>query len=718
MKSRREFLNSAAALPLVAAGLAASLREALAAPPPRSLAATSISTSTSTTGNGLLIGSSIEAGMFKNLVRSLANVQSNAGYAYPAILDVNGYPKSSPTYNIFGIIPQPSTLTASTQMVLKWTGTGSVQLARGAPGFNVVSGSQFVSGSAAYNLTVTGSNPRVVFTFNGAVPASVSFYFLAGAQFSGMGGLVYCRLTDESAVDTATTPDAMFDDNYVAAYQSMKARVFRPMQWTNPNFGNVSRASYIANWQTSLVISDQRWVPSAWAGSTTGTNTYSCPKQPDGANTYADGEMIQLQFSNANTSTTVSLNSGSRGAVPVINNTGTPLAAGQIQANSLATLTYDAILKAFLWQAGGQTQCLPFELQVGFANRIGANYWCNLPNYLDDASISSIAAIVRGRLATTATAYFEYGNEIWNFGFQSSAWSAARGAALGFPSDNNRQIYGWYGLRVRQVMANITSTWAPRQSSQLKRVMAFQAFGPVLATWTYRFEGADLTANYPAYAAAGYPNYNVSPNRPIDYCDVLSYATYYSGAQCTNFDANYIGNGAAGIAALLAAADNFASGESSKMSVALAFLDNDFRAGALSTGTKEWQTLLGLTTVNGPGIYAPWDAQAAKYNKLVECYEGGFESNFPSVQACSAMGLDQGYGGPTGKIANLLTAYKNSTLFASLVQTQLANFFAQPHSRTAAWYVFATGPSQWSITSGGPYDPKFQSWNGLTTYKY
>jgi hypothetical protein len=718
MKSRREFLSSATALPLVAAGLGASLREALAGPPPRSLAATAVATSTSTTGNGLLIGAGMEPGMFKNLARSLAWVQSNAGYAYPAILDVNGYPKSSPTYNIFGLISHPSTLTASTQMVLKWTGTGSIQLASGAPGFTVVSGSQFVSGSAAYNLTVNGSNPRVVFTFNGTVPAAVTFMFLAGAQFSGMGGLVYCRLTDESAVDTATTPDAMFDDNYVAAYRSMNARVFRPMQWTSPNFGNVSRASYIANWQTSLVISDQRWVPSAWAGSTTGTNIYSCPKQPDGTNAYVDGEMIQLQFSNANTSTTVSLNSGSRGAVPVISNIGQPLGAGQIQANSLATLTYDAILKAFLLQVGGQTQCMPFELQVGFANRIGANYWCNLPSYLDDASISSIAAIVRDRLATTATAYFEYGNEIWNFGFQSTVWALARGAALGFPSDSNRHIYGWYGLRVRQVMANITSTWAPRQSSQLKRVMAFQAFGPVLGTTLYRFEGADLNgASYPAYAAAGYPNYNVSPNRPIDYCDVLSYATYYSGAQCTNFDANYVASGATGIAGLLSAADNFASSVSSKMSAALAFLDNDFHAGALSTGTQAWQTLVGLTTVNGPGIYAPWEAQAVKYNKLVECYEGGFESSFPSVQACSAMGIDQGYGGPTGKIANLLTAYKNSTLFASLVQTQLANFFAQPHSRTAAWYLFA-GPSQWSITSGGPYDPKFQSWNGLTSYKY
>lgn len=714
MKSRREFLTSVAGAPFLAAGLGGSTGQALAAPPPRSARKTA-----ATTTNGLLIGSSIEGGMFKNLCQSLVSLQSKPGYAYPAILDENGYPKSTPTYNIFGVVPHPSMLTNSTQMVLKWTGTGTVQLAAGAPGFTIVSGSQFVLGSAAYSLTVTGTNPRVVFTYNGTVPPTVPMYFLAGAQYSGMAGLVYCRQTDEAAIAAATSPDAMFDDNYVAAYQALKARVFRPMQWSNPNFGNVSRARYVANWQSSINISSQRWAPGAWAGSTGGINSYSCSMQPDGTSAYVDGEMIQLQFSNANTSATVTLNAGGRGAVPILTSTGQPLRIGQLEANSLATLTYDSMLNAFLWQADGQTPCIPFELQVGFANRIGANFWCNLPYHIDDASISSIAATVRDRLATGATAYFEYANEIWNFGFQSTGWATARGASLGLPSDNNRQLYGWYGLRVRQIMANITSSWAPRPSSQLKRVMAFQAFGPVLGTKTYRFEGADLNGStYPTYAAAGYPNYNTAPDRPIDYCDVLSYATYYSGAQCTNADANYLAHGGApAIAGLLSAADGFASGVSSAMSAALSFLDNDFRAGVLSTGTPGWETLVGLTTVNGVGIYAPWEALATNYNKSVECYEGGFEASYPSTQACSTMGIDQSYGGPSGKIASLLNAYKNTTLFASLVQTQLGNFFAQPHSMTAAWYLL-DGGNQWSITTGGPYSSKFQSWNGLTSYAY
>ncbi|QND70436.1 hypothetical protein [Tardiphaga robiniae] len=718
MKSRRQFLSSVAALPVAVIGMQGTVvstlaqtsfaRRAVSATPPTSPTAT----------NGLLIGSAVEAGMFKNLAKSLGSIQSAPGYAYPAVLDENGYPKSSPTSNIFGNIQHSSTMTASTQMVLKWTGTGSVQLARGAPGFTIVSGSNFVAGSAAYNLTVTGTNPRVVFTFNGAVPGGIAFYFLAGAQFAGMGNLVYCRLSDEDAIAAATTPEAMFDDEYVAAYQSLKSKVFRPMQWASSNYSNVSRARYISNWQSSLNTISSRWAPGAWAGSTSGTNAYSCARQPDAASSYADGEMIQLQFSNANTSPDVTINSGGRGPIPIKGPTGQALRAGQLMANSLATLTYDAILKSFLWQDGGQTSCVPYELQVGFANRIGADYWCNLPAYFDDASTISIAAMIRDRLAPTATAYFEYSNEIWNFGFTQTGWAAAKGAALGFPTGDNRQMYGWYGIRVRQMMGAITSAWAPRSLVQLKRTIAFQAFGPTYGTTTYRFEGADLNGSrFPAYAAAGLPNYDAAPNRPIDYCDVLSYATYYSGAQCTNFDANYQSRGAAGIAGLLEAADNYDSGVTSRMAAALAFFDNDVRAGSLSTGTKEWETLLGLKTLNGIGIYAAWEAQAVKYGKSVDCYEGGFESNYPSTDICSAMGISTGYGGPNGKIAKLLNGYKNSPMFASVVQAQLADFFSQPHSRIAAWYAFV-GPSQWSISTGGPKDPRYQSWNGLTSYKY
>lgn len=706
--SRRLFLGSASAAGFMS--VAPTLVGSAA------VAATFSTTQAST--NRLLMGVAIEPGIFKNLALTLMSFQSAPGYAYPAILDANGYPTSKPVNNIYGLIKFPSNFTPGTQMVLKWKGTGSVQLGRGAPGFTVVSGGNFVTGATAFNLNVVGTNPRVVFNFVSSTPASVSFAFMAGGNFSAMSDLVLCRLSDEAAIDAVTAPEQMFSDDYVATYTTLRPTVVRPMGWTNPNGGNVSQLRYVASWRSSINISSQRWAPGAWAGTTSGVDTYTCAAQPDATKVYVDGEMLHVQFGQANTSTNVTINSGGRGATPVLlgtgGATGQPIPVGKITANSLATLTYDDVLKAFMWQPEGQTPCIPYELQIAFANRVGANFWCNLPGYVNDESAKAIVAMVRDRLRVGATAYFEYGNEIWNNAFPATRWAAAKGAALGFPADNNRQIYGWYALRTRQIMGLATSTWAPRATWQLRRVMAFQAFGSPQGTSIYRFQGSDLVASvYAKYAAKGYPSYNAAPNRPIDFCDVLSYATYYSGAQCTNFDANYVSNGAAAISGLLAAADDYASGDPTRMASALAFLDKDIRAGKTNNGIAGAQTLLALNSGSrGVGVYPGWEAVAAAFNKVVECYEGGHESWYPSVQVCTALGIASSYGGPTGKIAVLLNAYKFTPAFGLLVRDQISQFMSQPHSRMPAWLLIP-GVNQWALSTGDNYASKYASWDTL-----
>jgi hypothetical protein len=244
--------------------------------------------------------------------------------------------------------------------------------------------------------------------------------------------------------------------------------------------------------------------------------------------------------------------------------------------------------------------------------------------------------------------------------------------------------------------------------------MAFQAFGDAGITSAYRFQGADLSgAKYPGYAKRGFADYNVAPNRPIDLCDVLSYATYYSGAQCTNFDANYISSGAANIGGLLAAADNYASAVPAKMDSALAFIESDIRAGSLVNGKAGGQTLLALNAgANGTGIYSPWSTVATTFNKAVECYEGGHESWYPSTWACTQMGISTAYGGPTGKIAVLLNAFKLTDGFRAVVQDQISQFMARPKSTRAAWLCLP-GLSQWGLSTGDAYAAKFKSWDGL-----
>jgi hypothetical protein len=670
------------------------------------------------TDSRIVLGASPEPGMFKNLAMTLGSFVSSNGYAFPGILNNDGYPTSVPTSDLYTIFPIPTTISPSDDLVLKFSGTGALMLARGAPGFVVSSGAKFVSGGTTYNLAVSGTNVRVVFRLATSTPSGLTFSFPAGKQFANMSKLVICKLSDEAAIDGATTPEQLFDDSYVAAYKSLNIGVFRPMDWTGPNSGNVSQARYIGSWQSSINTYGNRWAPGAWAGIATGVDAYTCAAPPDATKEYVDGEMIQLQFGAANTSSNVTVNSGGRGAIPVLlgsgGYTGQAVPAGSIAAKSLGTLTYDAVLKAFLWQDGGQTRCIPYELQIAFANRINANYWCNFPSYFDDASVSTVAALVRDRLSTSLSAYFEYANEVWNFAFPVTHWAWQKGAAFGFPADNNRRFYGWYALRYCQMMQLVTQAWNPRSTAQLRRVMAFQAFGPAGTTSLYRFQGADLSgAIYPNYAKRGYASYNTAPNRPIDMCDVLSYATYYSGAQCTNFDAQYITNGGANINELLAASDNYASGVADRMSSALAFVDSDIRAGKLTNGQAGGQTLLSLnSTANNMGIYSTWSTIATSFSKPVECYEGGHESWYPSISACSSMGISQAYGGPTGKIAKLLEAYKMTDAFRALVQDQISQFMMKPKSVRSAWLCLP-GISQWALTVGDAYAPKYKSWDGI-----
>jgi hypothetical protein len=683
-----------------------------------------------------LIGTSNDRGMFKNFMLSLNSFNASD----PSILDANGIPTSSPASTVFGQVFFASNLAQSETLVLKGTGVcdvNGIQLARGAPGFTsvVASGGAVIVGGTGFNLQVkcaTNVDWEVQFQFATTVASQVTFNFLAGTTFNGtLRNIVFCRLTDKAALAAATTPEQQWDDNYVNVYKALNPRTIRPMGWTNPNSGNVSQSRYIANWQTSINAQSVRWDPGAWAGSTTGTNAYICSSQPDATGSYVDGEMIQLKFINASTSTPITINSGTRGVVPLLRgttgNAGLALSSGDIGANTLATLTYDSVLGGFLFQTDGQTSCLPYELQIAFANRINANYWCNFQGYFDNASVTAIAMLVRTNLNSALKAYFEYGNEIWNFGFPATPWANVKGQALGFPNNNNRPVYGWYGLRARLVMALVTTAWSPRSAAQLKRCMVFQGFGPSASTNTYRYQGADLapsgthtgTGNAAYNTYTGSADYTQSPNRPIDFSDVLSYATYYSGAQCTNFDANYVANGAAAIAGLLAAADNYATGIPANITSALAFLDNDIRAGTLSgSGNPGGQTLLALLSGanSGVGIYPTWNALAVTYNLPLECYEGAHESWYPSTATCTTLGISTGYGGSAGTISILIDAYKKTVAFQQLVADQFTQFMASSKSVTPAWLLLS-GINQWGAMQGADvFTATYNSWNAQVTF--
>lgn len=412
------------------------------------------------------------------------------------------------------------------------------------------------------------------------------------------------------------------------------------------------------------------------------------------------------------------INVASRGAKKIFNSftsyVGTNFVGGTIAAGAIGTFVYDALLDVVLFYGNslGLNPMVPVEVQVDLCNRLNTNLWFCLPHLLSDSAVTSFTTYIAANI--TNGCFFEYSNEVWNSIFAQTGIAGAKGLALGWPATGLQNVYSWYGLRTRQVMGLVTTAWGGKAG--LKRVIACQQYFGTSAAINnqYRFQGFNLNStNFPAYGTyTSGVNYDTASNRPIDFCDVISYARYFSGAQCTNFDVNY---SSSNISGLTNAADLFATGTAPNIATALAFLDNDFRAGTRG-GVLFSQTLNNQTTVINP----QWEAVAAGYTGKTTCdYEGALEAAPPSTNQCTAMGISTTYGGATGLIGNLLTAYKNNSLFQQLISDWITTYTAQAHGGDPGWYTFEGG-SQWSMypTTNGVYSTPFKSYDALAAFNH
>jgi hypothetical protein len=166
-------------------------------------------------------------------------------------------------------------------------------------------------------------------------------------------------------------------------------------------------------------------------------------------------------------------------------------------------------------------------------------------------SVTQIVSYISANL-TGGDLYLEYSNEIWNFAGTigaNTSFAVTCGAAFGFPSGNNEQHYGFYGYKVCVIQPLAKAAWTSL-TGKLKMMMVFQAFGPSGGTNGFRLKGQDLASvanggqgNALWISYTGNANYTAFPNRPVDLCDGLAYANYWSGGQCQNFDPNYSSKG-------------------------------------------------------------------------------------------------------------------------------------------------------------------------------
>jgi hypothetical protein len=130
------------------------------------------------------------------------------------------------------------------------------------------------------------------------------------------------------------------------------------------------------------------------------------------------------------------------------------------------------------WTARG----IPLEVAVRLANQAHSNLWLNVPTLADDNYVRHMAELVKAQLDPDRKAYFEYSNEVWNWGFKASHIAQHEGNRLWgkdangdgrIDDDDKAENYGpgwltWYGLRSAQVASVVKQVFA---GADRKRVM-------------------------------------------------------------------------------------------------------------------------------------------------------------------------------------------------------------------------------------------------------
>lgn len=613
MISRRNFLSGVCAAALILETGSAQARFPHGSGPNNLLTAKSL-----ISGFDLNEGTSYA---FLNFAKGMTTLGAASSFNFAKFMNSDGYPNALYTGQSSGFGSSngmdASLVDPSITWVLDWQGVGGIQIANGTingnPNFTITNlgAGTSVSGAGAPPSTITnvmiasGTNGYVEFT-NGAGASQYGLNFSQFVTYDGtMSNLRLYRKTDKAAL----LAGAIFTPEFISYMKTMNPKIIRTMDWTSTNASNLS--SYAVRCQTTAFsYLNASFYSALYAGDAAGTNTYTCSAPPGWAG-LVDGATVQVRFLNANSSTTPTLAVGGTAATTLVTMTNAPLdtnpataPATSIAANCQATLVYDAWLNVWVCNlgqpannnaGGGLTSTMPWEIQVALCNQLNMHLWVCIPFYYTDAAVSALASYISGALNSNLKCYFEYTNEHWNFGMTQFAMCQAKGAYLGFPNTSGRRENGYYGLRVRQIMTLVTAAWAPRSTATLRRVMAVgsQATDPVSGQ-LYQLNGADLdtTLGYTNYNSKIAASFNVgSPtfSRPIDGCDVFSYANYYAGA--------ILNNGGSYTTAELSAADITALTNAADTND-LSWVDNQFRKGTRNTVTCALPSSIATNTIS------------------------------------------------------------------------------------------------------------------------
>jgi hypothetical protein len=141
---------------------------------------------------------------------------------------------------------------------------------------------------------------------------------------------------------------------------------------------------------------------------------------------------------------------------------------------------------------------LSLESMVQLANDLDADPWFNMPHMADDGFVANFATYVRDHLEPGRTAYVEWANEVWNFGwgFEASQWVAGQ---LALP-ENAGLDHGQLAGREAKRDLDIWSAVFAGQQSRLVRVAA----GWAAVDWVTNRIAESMEGSFDVLAIAPY----------------------------------------------------------------------------------------------------------------------------------------------------------------------------------------------------------------------
>jgi len=138
------------------------------------------------------------------------------------------------------------------------------------------------------------------------------------------------------------------------------------------------------------------------------------------------------------------------------------------------------------------------EYMVQLANDLNANPWFNMPHMADDDFVRNFATYVRDHLKPGLTAFVEWSNEIWNFGwgFEASQWVSEQTKLPANAGLDNWQVAGREAKRDLDIWSDVFAG----QTSRLVRVAA----GWAAVDWVTNRIVESMGGSFDAIAIAPY----------------------------------------------------------------------------------------------------------------------------------------------------------------------------------------------------------------------